>query len=193
MRFTRPRARCSRCTWEFVSNDEVYTSIDVDADGRSRSAKATSGVMFSGSYLFEPELLERLPSGVSELRSALLEPLIAQRKLYAFREDVPWLDTGTIASYAAAQFDLVRLMPVSRELVEVVMREHAPGAWVPRNWRHGSPTLIGPAVLVGRQDECEAIAGTFGPPFAGIEPPPPGMRVPAQNALVHSTHVEKLE
>lgn len=176
------------------SSSEPYTEVQVDADCRITGfgPKTTHGLMFSGAYFIEPSLLARLPEGVSELRETLLEPLAREGGLYAFREDLEWFDTGTVAAYAEAQFLLLRLAPQARVLVEVKMREDWPDAWVPRFWKHGVPALKGPVVLSGDQAGWMAAGSVFGPRFIGIEPPPHGTRVPAQNAVVLSSIVEKI-
>ena len=130
---------------------------------------------------------------MSELKEALLEPLVREKKLFAFHEDLTWLDIGTPASYADAQLELLKCMPAARSLVESKMREISPGCWVPRDWKSGaSPTLKAPVVMHGSQKEWADMANIVGPRFVGILPPPPGVDFPRNNALVHWTHVEKL-
>ena len=180
----------------FANEADQYTDIKVADDGRitALAPKAASGVMFDGPYLFEPELLARLPAGVSELRPTLLEPLMAEGKLYAVREDIPLIDVGTVASYARAQFELLRIMPQARPLVEAKMREENSGVWVPRDWKHasGKPGFTGPVVMTGNQEEWACHSIFYGPHFVGIEPPPPGAKIPNSDALVLSAHVQRL-
>ncbi|MBI3557584.1 MAG: hypothetical protein HY074_15090 [Deltaproteobacteria bacterium] len=180
----------------FANSAEPYTNIQVAADGRvtALGEKSDRGIMFTGGYLFEPELLARLPQGVSELRPSLLEPLVKEGRLFAFHEDLEWFDTGSVATYAAAQFELVHKLPRARELIEVKMREDAVGCWVPRSWSRnaGKPGLSHPVVMTGVQSEWAAHGAVFGPRFIGIEPPPPGMKIPTRNALVLSSQVESL-
>ncbi len=178
----------------FSNAAEPYTNIQIGADGRvlSLGEKASQGTMFTGGYLLEPELLERLPAGVSELRPTLLEPLIKEGRLFAFREELEWFDTGSIATYAAAQFELTHKLPLARKLIEAKMREDSPDCWVPRSWSHnaGKPALSQPVVMTGLQSEWAEHGSVFGPRFIGIEPPPPGMSIPVRNALVLSSQVE---
>jgi NDP-sugar pyrophosphorylase family protein len=100
---------------------EAYTQIRLDKTGRVKALrpKAKEGIMFTGSYFFEPCLLDRLPPGVSELPVTLLEPLIEEGRLYAYVEDTPWLDTGTVAAYEEAQKKLLELFPQAKTLVDV--------------------------------------------------------------------------
>ena len=180
----------------FSNAAEPYTDIQVAADGRitALGEKAMQGIMFTGGYLFEPELLERLPKGVSELRPTLLEPLIEEGRLFAYRQDLDWFDTGSIATYAAAQFELVRALPEARVLIESKMREDAANCWVPRDWtrKEGKPALSAPVVMTGPQSEWAEHGSIFGPRFIGIAPPPPGMKIPCRDAVVLSGQIEQL-
>lgn len=182
---------------EFSQAAEAYTNINVESDGRISSfgAKERDGIMFSGCYLFEPSLLSRLPAGVSELRPSLLEPLAKEGKLFAYREDAEWFDTGTVGTYAQTQFDLLKKIPMCRDLIEIKMREETSGVWVPRAWSRnaGKPALQAPAIMTGDQSQWAAAASVFGPKFIGIEPPMPGITVPAQKSIVLATHFEKLK
>lgn len=174
---------------------EAYTDIKTDQAGKVTAfgEKAASGMMFSGSYLLEPALLSRLPAGASELRPSLLEPLVKEGKLFAFKEDIDWFDTGTIQSYAQTQLQLLRSLPEAKELVQVKMREESREAWVPRDWSHtGQPALVGPVVLTGSHSEWATAAMMLGPRFIGIEPPLPGVKIPTRDALVSAFHFEKI-
>lgn len=182
---------------KFSNNSESYTNIETDSDGRVLALKArtVSGVMFSGSYLIEPSLLPRLPSsGPSELGPILLEPLIRERELFAFREDIEWFDTGTIAAFAEVQFALARQIPYARKLIELKMCEVEKECWIPREWakKGGIKSLKGPVVLTGEQEKWAKLSQSFGPRFVGIEPPDQGLKIPNSNALVFSEHIENL-
>jgi mannose-1-phosphate guanylyltransferase len=177
-----------------ATSDEMYTTLDIDANGRVLrfGPKAKSGKMFSGSYLFSPSALRFLPEGVSELRPTVLEPLIEEQKLFAFQEEVDWLDTGTIGAFADAQFELLKRMPQWRKLVEVKMREDSEGCWVPRRWRKLDIELNGPVVLTGDQETWGRVASSYGPRFIGIEEPSFDGTTPTENALVCSGHIHNL-
>jgi NDP-sugar pyrophosphorylase family protein len=179
----------------FKETNELYTALKIDSDGRvlDFGPKAKSGTMFSGSYLFEAAALRLLPDGVSELRPTILEPLIKEQKLFAFQEDVDWLDTGTLGSFSEAQFELLHRMPQWRKLVEVKMREEADGCWVPKKWRKVKVELHAPVVLTGDQESWNRVADAFGPRFIGIEEPAFDGTTPTEDALVCSGHIHKLE
>lgn len=182
---------------KFADEAESYTDIAVSGSGKVAELrdKASRGVMFDGAYLIEPQCIARLPKGKSELRPSLLEPLINEGKLYAFREDIELIDMGTVASYARAQFDLLKRMPALRPLVEVKMREEFNGCWVPKDWKvnAGRPGLRAPVVVSGPQEQWASTAAVLGPNFVGVFPPMPGVRLTGRDELVFSNHVEKLQ
>ncbi len=157
---------------------EPYVNVDCGADGTIKNfgVKSTQGVMFSGTYLIEPDLFTRLPAGFSDLRPALLEPLAVEGKLFGYREDCEWFDTGTVASYAKANFELLSKIPAYKPLVEVKMRNLNAGSWVPKAWIEKGVEkrfdLTAPCVLLGNPLEWERVAGKeFGPKFLGLAPP----------------------
>ncbi|MEW6055871.1 MAG: sugar phosphate nucleotidyltransferase [Bdellovibrionota bacterium] len=172
----------------FENSREPYTNIELDVSGRvsKLGEKLNRGTMFSGSYLIEPELLARLPEGPSELRFSLLEPLILEGRLFACKEDVPWFDAGTMATYAETQFDLLKELPVVRQLVEMKMKEVSPNCWVPKTWKNIPLKLKAPVCLNGDLQRWQAVASEFGPRFIGIEPPPVNKNVVRANAIVLS-------
>jgi NDP-sugar pyrophosphorylase family protein len=165
------------------ATEEKYTDVRMAEDGRVTEfgPKSSSGLMFSGAYLIEPSLLSRLPAGASELRPSLLEPLAKEGRLFALREDGPWLDIGSPRLYAEAQFALLRELPAARELVELKMREQGTNCWVPKTWSKPRAAgegldLRGPVVLMGGEDRWAEISREYGPRFAGIEPPTKGAK-----------------
>ena len=180
----------------FSNTLEPYTNIAVADDGRvlTFGEKAQKGVMFSGCYLFEPSLLARIPSGVSELVPTLLKPLSAEGKLYAYIENTEWFDTGSVATYAQTQFDLLKKIPDARPLIEIKMREDSRDCWVSRDWSRAAnkPALRGPVVMSGRQEDWAVHASLYGPRFVGIESPVSGLSIPTENAIVLGSQIERL-
>lgn len=199
----RSKASITLHVREFKGGAEPYTNVLQRKDGRITGfgPKTASGLMFSGAYLIDPKQIDRLPEGVSELRPSLLEPLAREGGLYGFREDVDWLDCGTVASYAEAQFQVLRLMPKVRTLIETKMREIARDVWIPRSWNQKTWAKVkfrAPIVLSGDESGwLRAVGrlarGELGPRFAGIVPPPDATAFPAANALIFSSHIEKLQ
>lgn len=63
----------------------------------------------AGIYVFEPSVLERIPSGrrVSVERE-VFPALVGSGSLYALASDAPWLDMGTVEKYIDANISLAR-------------------------------------------------------------------------------------
>lgn len=158
---------------------EAYTAVDVDAHGRvlGFGPKSRDGVMFTGAYILDPAGMKMLPAGASELMATLLSPLSIGRQLYGAVEDLPWIDTGTIATYAAAHFGALSALPAARELVDLKMREVSPGVFFPKSWEEGGVKckVAGPAVFYGGQKSWDAAlkdgSRAFGPRFIGFDAP----------------------
>lgn len=179
----------------FQNTNEGYTDLQLDSSGKvlALNSKASSGTMFTGSYFIEPSVVQGLPDGVSELRPTVLEPLIQKGMVYAYKEEIDFLDLGTLHGYTHAQFDLLRRFPQTRELVELKLREVQQGVWIPQSWRNRNlPALISPTILMGELEQWEKVSSVFGPRFLGLEPPAPGMKIPFSNALVLSHMLQKL-
>ncbi len=81
----------------------------------------------AGTYVLEPEVLERIPGGrrVSVERETF-PALAAEGAVFAMASDAYWLDTGTPAAYLQANADLLD-----------GTRPGPPGARAPGRWRSG--------------------------------------------------------
>jgi NDP-sugar pyrophosphorylase family protein len=164
---------------------EAYTVVVADAHSRVTGflPKAASGVMFTGASIVEGLALRRLPEGKSELMATLLKPLSDERQLFCAVEDGPWLDTGSPVTYADAHFNLMAALPAFRPLVEMKMREEAPGIWVPRHWPAGpwKAKVTGPVCFYGEYSQWKALLSDaktqIGPRVVAMAPPPAGKNV----------------
>ncbi len=98
-----------------------YTNIKMDSTGLvlSIGKNQKSGLMFSGCYFIEPEILSRIPPGKTNLRETLLDPLIKEKKLYAYHENTPWLDLGALDAYSRAQRELPIKFPQTKHLLSL--------------------------------------------------------------------------
>ncbi len=57
----------------------------------------------AGYYLFEPDILERLPKHKSKLEKTVIPDLVKKKEIYGYIFDPPyWLDIGTAKSYKEA-------------------------------------------------------------------------------------------
>lgn len=170
----------------FNDEDGEFTHIEIDDAGKVKSlgSKMKKGTMFSGAYIIEPEVIKNIPAGVSDLKTTVFDPLIKQQKLFAFKESIPWFDTGTVASYAKTQFDLLLREPKFKELVELKMKQVEPGIWIPKEWQAKDLHVKAPAVLQGTLQQWLACSDSFGPRFIGIEPPGVKKKLTTRDAIV---------
>ncbi len=152
--------------WEDVPN---YGVAVVDAGGRILSfqekpsrEEAASNLASTGVYIFEPEVLDLVPSNTVFDIGGDLFPLLVERGLpfYALNMPLHWLDIGNVADFWHAH--QLMLQGAMRE-VRMPGREVRPGVWTGLNvcidWANveiegpayiGSGTLIeGGARLVG--------------------------------------------
>lgn len=90
-------------------------SIDVDDEGRVRRilgegpepAVKTKRCMFTGVYVLSPDVRDDLPENGCIVRHSLRRWLARGDRVSAIVDDGPWLDLGTIATYASATFAML--------------------------------------------------------------------------------------
>ncbi len=99
-----------------VNNPSQYGVIEYDDDYRIRSFKekpppgeASSNWINAGVYIFEPEVLQEIPAGltVSVERETFPSLLSKNHKLVAYRYEGYWLDIGTTDKYLLAHRDIL--------------------------------------------------------------------------------------
>ncbi len=96
---------------------EGYTEIVVDADrivsigGRPGPADGRS-CMFTGCHLLQPEVLDRIPEGKSEIVRDLYYEMVAAREIGCYLHEGWWWEFGTPADFLEGTF---RLMALPRE------------------------------------------------------------------------------
>jgi mannose-1-phosphate guanylyltransferase len=151
-RHQKSKAKMTLHLTRFQSNLEKYTHIDYDDHGRVLEFcdRRTQGVMFSGAYFIESQVIRSLPSGPSDLLNEVLKPLAKSRELYCYVEDLNgWFDTGNIKSYENANFNLLSKLPQFSDLTNLVMQEIENGVWVPNdiNKKQIKAKLVGPLVI----------------------------------------------
>ena len=98
-----------------VDDPSAYGVVELDARGRvSRFVEkpapgtAPSNLINAGTYVFEPSVLARIPTGrkVSIERETFPE-LVQAGTLFAMSTDDYWIDTGRPATYRQANFDVL--------------------------------------------------------------------------------------
>lgn len=159
-----------------VPNDQVqnYGIVVADEAGRIQSfqekpkpAEAKSNLASTGIYIFEPEVLDLVPSGVEFDIGSQLFPLLAEKGLpfYAQNRVFNWIDIGRVTDYWSVLQRVLR-----GEVAEMVMpgKEVQPGVWVGPNtaisW--DSSKIVGP-VHIGSGVKIEPGCSIIGPAWIG--------------------------
>lgn len=157
-------------TW--VRNPSAYGVIEYDRDGyatsfREKPREISSHFINAGVYIFEPDVLKKIPSGkpVSVEREVFPELLREGRKIAVYQGCNYWLDIGTPEKYIQAHRDgfvgKLRIPEVSFSRRAVYSRfnskinrttELRGPVYLGRNVRIGNGAAIGPYVVIG--DNC---------------------------------------
>lgn len=159
-----------------VPRDQVqnYGVVVADADGRVQAfqekpkpADAKSTLASTGIYIFEPQVLDCVPSGVNFDIGSELFPLMAEKGLpfYVQNRHFNWIDIGRVTDYWSVLQRVLR-----GEVAEMDMpgKEIKPGIWVGPNtcinW--DSAKIVGP-VYIGSSVKIEAGCSVIGPAWIG--------------------------
>jgi mannose-1-phosphate guanylyltransferase len=157
--------------WDKVSSYGVVVSDD---DGRvtafqekpAREA-ALSNCASTGIYIFEPGVLDLIPSGTSFDIGSELFPLLVKQHFPFFvqRRGYNWIDIGSVADYWQV---LQNVLTGEVASLDVPGTAVADGVWVGLNTRidWNGTTIVGP-VYVGSGCHIEAGATIIGPSWIG--------------------------
>ena len=157
--------------WDKVSS---YGVVVTDEEGRIQEfqekpaeADAKSNFISTGIYIFEPEVIDLIPSGVSFDIGSDLFPLLAERGLPFYAQGRPfnWLDIGTMSDYWEV---LQTVLTGEVNHMHVPGIQIKPGVWVGLNtsidWE--GTTIEGP-VYIGSGCKVEAGTRIVGPTWIG--------------------------
>lgn len=157
--------------WDKVSS---YGVVVADDDGRitefqekPSAEDARSNFISTGIYIFEPAVLDLIPSGVSFDIGSQLFPLMAERGLpfYAQKRPFNWLDIGTVSDYWEV---LQSVLVGDVNNMDVPGTRVDDGLWVGLNtsidWN--GTTIEGP-VYIGSGCRIEAGVHIVGPSWIG--------------------------
>ena len=159
-----------------VPKEEVqnYGIVVADGEGRVQSfqekpspAEAKSNLASTGIYIFEPEVLDLIPSDDSFDIGSQLFPLMAEKDLsfYVQNRFFNWIDIGRITDYWSVLQRVLR-----GEVAEMTMpgKEIQPGIWVGLNtsidWK--SSKIVGP-VYIGSSVRIDPGCTVIGPAWIG--------------------------
>jgi len=157
--------------WEKVSSYGVVVSDDdgrvLEFQEKPSRAQAKSNCASTGIYLFEPEVIDLIPSGQEFDIGSELFPLLAQRGLpfYCQTRKFDWIDIGSVKDYWEV-LQGVLTGGVAHMTVPGVQVEE--GVWVGLNtsidWE--GTRIVGP-VYIGSGCRIEAGATIIGPTWIG--------------------------
>jgi mannose-1-phosphate guanylyltransferase len=157
--------------WDKVSS---YGVVVTDKTGRitqfqekPKQEEALSNFISTGIYLFEPEVIDLIPSGVEFDIGSQLFPLLAEKGMPFYAQGRPfnWLDIGSVSDYWEV---LQNVLTGEVNHMDVPGIQIEPGLWTGLNtsidWR--GTTIKGP-VYIGSGVKIEAGATIIGPTWIG--------------------------
>jgi len=134
---------------------------------KPKPEQAKSTMASTGIYIFEPEVLDMVPSGqVYDIGSQLFPQLVEQKlPFYAQKRFFNWIDIGRVSDYWSV---LQRVLRGEVAQMDMPGREVRPGVWVGLNtsipW--DQVTIQGP-VYIGSSARIEPGATIIGPTWIG--------------------------
>lgn len=159
-----------------VPRDQVknYGVVVADEEGRVRSfqekpspEEAKSTFASTGIYLFEPEVIDLIPSGREFDIGSDLFPMLVEQDLpfFAQKRFFNWIDIGRLTDYWSV---LQRVLRGEVAQMDMPGREIKPGVWVGLNtsvaWE--SVQIVGP-VYIGAGVRIEPGVSVIGPTWIG--------------------------
>jgi mannose-1-phosphate guanylyltransferase len=157
--------------WDKVSS---YGVVVTDQNGRitqfqekPKQEDALSNFISTGIYIFEPEVIDLIPSGVEFDIGSQLFPLLAEKGMPFYAQGRPfnWLDIGSVSDYWEV---LQNVLTGEVNHMDVPGIQIEPGLWTGLNtsidWR--GTTIKGP-VYIGSGVKIEAGTTIIGPTWIG--------------------------
>ena len=157
--------------WDKVSS---YGVVVTDQNGRitqfqekPKQEDALSNFISTGIHIFEPEVIDLIPSGVEFDIGYQLFPLLAEKGMPFYAQGRPfnWLDIGSVSDYWEV---LQNVLTGEVNHMDVPGIQIEPGLWTGLNtsidWR--GTTIKGP-VYIGSGVKIEAGATIIGPTWIG--------------------------
>lgn len=173
-----------------------YGVVVSDKHGRIQSfqekpsgEEAKSNLVNTGVYIFEPEILDLIPSDQEYDIGGELFPHIVERQLpfYAIHEPFNWIDIGRLSDYWEAN---QQLMQGKLRDIRMPGKQVQPGVWAGLNVRVDWPDVhIEGPVYIGNSSRIEAGAEIIGPTWIGHGCHVEGGAVISRSILFEHTHI----
>jgi len=98
-----------------VEDPSAYGVVAIDQDGRVERfvekpapGTAPSNLINAGTYVFEPSILQRIPTGRKvSIERETFPAVVADGRLFAWSTNDYWIDTGRPETYRQANLDLI--------------------------------------------------------------------------------------
>jgi mannose-1-phosphate guanylyltransferase len=177
VKFHRSRGALATIVLAEVERSQVssYGVVVTDEDGRIHEFQekpaveaAKSTTINTGIYIFEPEVLDYIPTGVAyDIGGQLFPALVADgAALYGVNEPLEWLDIGKVSDY----YDVMQ-MALRGEVKGVPLpgTEIAPGIWAGLNVNVDlEHSKLVPPIYLGGSCEIRPGATIIGPTMIGV-------------------------
>ena len=156
--------------WQEVSS---YGVVVADREGRIRSFQekpaqheARSNWISTGIYIFEPAVLDLIPSNeIYDIGSQLFPRLVELNvPFYALRRDFHWIDIGRVADYWQA---IQRVMRHEIPWIRIPGQETRPGVWTGLNVRIDPDVRLSGPVYLASGCHVESGCEIVGPAWIG--------------------------
>jgi len=115
--------------------------------------EVTCNTINAGTYIFEPEALDYIPSGVNYSVERGLFPLLLEKKkpVYGYISNNYWLDIGTVEKYLQAHYDLLK----GEIKYKITGREIRKGVFAGKNVHISPEVEIDGRVVLGSNTKIE--------------------------------------
>jgi len=163
VRFHAERGAEATISLTEVVDPSAFGVVPTEDDGaviafveKPAPGKAPSNWINAGTYVLEPEFLDRVPPrlNVSVEREVFPRMLARPGLLYGFRSDGYWLDIGTPEKYLRAHLDALEGRLGERPAPDA--HESTPGVWVEGEAEIDPGTVFSAPVLIGAGVRTEA-------------------------------------
>jgi mannose-1-phosphate guanylyltransferase len=157
VRFHHDRGAAATISLARVADPSAFGVVPTAADGEVKEfvekpppGRAPTDWINAGTYVLEPEVLERVPTGanVSIERETFPALLDEAHRLFAYQSDAYWLDIGTPEKYLEAHADVLAGKLGTASLPAHAV-ERSPGVWCQGEVEIAPDAVVQPPVLIG--------------------------------------------
>lgn len=162
MNFHRQRGAAITIALTPVEDPTAYGVVETDGNGRIQRflekpswEQVTTNNINAGIYVFEEEVLERIPPNQPYSVERALYPKALEDgvPMYGFASEHYWIDIGTHEKYLRAHCDALK----GSIAVEIPGVQKSEGVWVGADSHVADGAIIEPPVVVGRS--CQIASG----------------------------------